>query len=508
MPRTRAALRLTDAYRREQVRVRDQAIRTLAEAWRAFDLEDIDASIRRLTPQLALTITAAKRANTIAAPAYLAEFVALELDAPPADPLPVTDRSAVTSSGAPMAEPISHLGRLVKWALGQRRPAREAVSLGWSRLAMIASSEILDAGRDALLEAMQADPNVDSYERVVWGTCGGCLGKQGQSSPVSKPLAKHPHCRCMTEPVVSGPTPDPKRVKQWTLQPTSVLRKHLANPGLHPQDRAELAAALAKKTGKPATVIKRPTGEQLFNKLPAAKQEATLGKAAAKAVRDGDVKLAQLSKVDAGRVVQRPLAEVLPGGTSGAVRATVDWAKSLWGTKTGPFFRSLSKAEMDAVTRYSGSDYRVINGFLRGKRAGSAALQRRIDALDSALSKTVLDQDVTVSRGTTLSAFGRYHPRTFIGKTITEPGYMSTSLKSPTEFLGMDHGVRLNIVARRGTRALYMEPVTTVKGEQEILFGRGTVMRVLRVRERKIPSRVRGQPPNTEYLVDVEIVGP
>lgn len=197
-----------------------------------------------------------------------------------------------------------------------------------------------------------------------------------------------------------------------------------------------------------------------------------------------------------------PAPQRLPSRPRGqADRATVAWARELWGTRTGPFYSSLTKAQMEAASRYSGSDYRIVNRILRKGTAGTPAARRRIDALQEAINLTPLDRDIVVTRGTTLSAFDRYHPKTFIGKEIMEPGFMSTSTKAQESFIGFDHAVRLNITAPQGTRALYMEPVTTVKGENEILFGHGTRMRVNAVTERKIRGR-------TEYVVDVEIVGP
>lgn len=183
-----------------------------------------------------------------------------------------------------------------------------------------------------------------------------------------------------------------------------------------------------------------------------------------------------------------------------AERGTVEWAKSVWGTKTGSFYKRLSPTQMQAVTRYSGSDFKLVNRFLRKGTGGSPALNRRIDALQSAIDVTPLDRDLIFSRGTTLSAFDGFHPKTFVGKTITEPGFMSTSLKKPDDFLGFEGAVRLNVTAPKGTRALYMEPVTTVKGEQEILFGRGTIMRVTNVVERRRSGKL-------EYVVDVTIEG-
>lgn len=570
MPRTRAALRLTDAYRREQVAVRDRALRILAERWRTFDEDDVDGSARTLAPELVAIIAAAKRANAAASPAYLAQYIALELDEPAGAPRTVSDRALLSSAGGTLAEPIAGLGPAVKWAIGNGYTRNEAKAFGYARLAMIASSEVVEAGREALLEAMQADDRVTGYERVVYGTCGACLARHGEASSKREPLAKHPHCRCMTEPVVTPPL-DEKRVKQWTLQPPATLRKHLANPNLHAQDRAEITAALERKTGKRAALVgKRPTGRELFDRLPKAKQDATLGKSTAGAVRKGRVKLDQLAKTERGTLTQRPLREVIRTTKSGkplrdewiakfgtfseadlrkallrkelneqvraeveealrrklagqpAVRAvvsgveqpprmTVERARELWGTKTGDFFTSLTPAQFDAMQRYSGADYVPFNSYLRKIAKGQTprltrTLAGRLNALTEAIERTPLPETVRVQRQTKLSAFGGTHPAQLVGETVTEPGFLSTSTKSLEGFGGFDQAVKMNITAPAGTRAAYMEPITQVKGEQEILFGKGTQLRIDAVHEHKVRGKF-GTPDRTVYEIDATIVG-
>lgn len=289
------------------------------------------------------------------------------------------------------------------------------------------------------------------------------------------PPPAHVKCRCTIrafyfdaeEAVKPTPVPggiidqalDEKRIVAWQAQPTASLRKLLARTDLHPKDRAEIAAALARKTG---TALKPGI----------AAQPAT--------------------------------------AASTVERATSEWARSVWGTKSGEFYKSLSRFEMDAISRYSGKDYVAINRYLRRRVKNAAArvtktIEGRIEALNSAIARTPIPRAIRVTRGTTLSAFDGYDPALFIGKTITEPGFLSTSTKQLEGFGGFQGRVIMNITAPKGTPALYMEPVTSVKGEQEILFGAGTRLRIDAVR--RIDHRASAlKQAHSEYRVDATIV--
>lgn len=251
--------------------MRDRALLELEAAWRELDEYDVDTSLAELAPRLAGTIILAKRHNATASAAYLADFVALELGEPRGEPVALEDRSTVTAAGVPVLAAVSQLAPAIKWATSTGKSPTEAKSFAFARLATIASSEIVDAGRDALHEAMLADERVAGWQRVVYGTCAACLGRQGESSSAkAEKLRVHPHCRCMTEPVVAGVEP----------------------------------------------AVKRPTARQLFERMTIAEQDAAFGKQAAEQLRSGSLSLSKLAKVDrAGRLVQRSLTRRGPRAT-------------------------------------------------------------------------------------------------------------------------------------------------------------------------------------------------
>lgn len=365
------------------------------------------------------------------------------------------------------------------------------------RAAAIARTEIMRAFNAGNLAgivdtgAMAAKWITGRDERVcsICGPRDGKLYRIGASDDpelmaldVLVPPPAHVKCRCtiraaydfggekpqIVEPeggVVEQVPIDMKRVKQWQAQPTKSLQKLLERTDLHPSDRAEIALALANKTGKTtlqaaASVVKPP---------PAVPQAVVEAKQAVAAVEQ--------------------TAAVVEGA---AERATAEWARSVWGTKTGEFYKSLSKIELDAVTRYSGSDFKAINTYLRKRAKGTVTkitktIEGRIEGLNAAIARTPIPKTIRVTRGSTLSAFDHFDPALFVGKTIREPGFLSTSTRSLDGFGGYNGACVFNITAPKGTPAFYMEPVSQVKGEQEILFGAGTRLRIDSVR--KIESR-------------------
>lgn len=328
------------------------------------------------------------------------------------------------------------------------------------RAGVIARTEIMRAYNHGAI-ASAAESGTDRVEWIATEDertcyiCGPLDGKVFAMQEISIPA--HPRCRC-TVAAYYGPEPAASTAPATAAAITS--------EGLLPAD---------------------PTAVEKWMRYDASDLSRVLTGGKVITAQDrADLTAAFLHKQELGALSER------------ARPSSVAWAKQVWGSKTGPFFRSLSKDELAAAQDYSGAGFRAINTFLRKGTNGSAALRRRIDSLASAVSRTSLDQDLIFHRGTTLSAFDRYHPKTFIGKVITEPGFMSTSVKAPSGFLDINYGVRLRILAPKGTKAMYMEPVTSVVGEQEVLFAPGTRMRVMKVVERKRAGRV-------EYVVDVTI---
>lgn len=147
--------------------------------------------------------------------------------------------------------------------------------------------------------------------------------------------------------------------------------------------------------------------------------------------------------------------------------------------------------QLQALRQYSREFSVPINEYLRGmdraelvRRHGEQAvamIEDQVRLMDEAFDASHLTADVEVWRGigTGRSTFG--DPDSWgdlTGRTWTDPGYSSTTAieSDAGEFL-RSNGVRLRVVAPRGTPAIRM---TGPGQEAELLLGRGTQYRVVR----------------------------
>lgn len=126
--------------------------------------------------------------------------------------------------------------------------------------------------------------------------------------------------------------------------------------------------------------------------------------------------------------------------------------------------------------------------------------------LDSGLEKTMLSQDVTIYRGVTSDIFGidgsNYDTRfegdrtrligdlqQFVGKSFTEKGYMSTSIREDiAETFALNSaskgGIVMVVNAKKGTKGAINLSGKGYNGhEAEVLFGRNKTYKVTSVRE-------------------------
>lgn len=153
---------------------------------------------------------------------------------------------------------------------------------------------------------------------------------------------------------------------------------------------------------------------------------------------------------------------------------------------------TLSKAEKQAVDDYSTIHYSDINNALRrpartdvpesykkiNEQTRREALERAA-VLDGALAKGSLARDVTVYRGTTLSAYGGSPPA--VGSTLVDRGFLSTSTSRGVAE-SFSHDAVLEIRAKKGAPAV---DVSHVAGgaESEVLLNRGAGLKVRGVRQ-------------------------
>lgn len=201
--------------------------------------------------------------------------------------------------------------------------------------------------------------------------------------------------------------------------------------------------------------------------------------------------------------------------------------------KAGEVWRGASTAEKDSIYDYTGS-YHKYNEPLRGieywtnKYFGPGnvnldeigvkqglfkrgEVRKNIDAITSIIDKSAYDFDIWVQRGCRRDGMDKFFgidisdfnlPESklaakLVGTTPTEYAFMSTGV-AKGRGLNTSGGILLNIYAPRGTKAMYLEPISQFgRGdgrswdgiskqwdfgtEAELLFQRGTKFRVTKV---------------------------
>ena len=150
----------------------------------------------------------------------------------------------------------------------------------------------------------------------------------------------------------------------------------------------------------------------------------------------------------------------------------------------------LSEDEKAAVTIYTGDDYKNINDSLRGKDTATAQNAQVISTLTSALQDSQLSENMTLYRGTSITALGselmNLSPEELVGESFTESGFTSTSTDDymaryfATNYNYNSRPMIMTIDARVGDHALNVTPISQHPSEQEILFNRDTSFTITR----------------------------
>jgi SPP1 gp7 family putative phage head morphogenesis protein len=214
----------------------------------------------------------------------------------------------------------------------------------------------------------------------------------------------------------------------------------------------------------------RTTYADWLKKQPPQVQDEVLGVAKAALFRTGNLTVDRFTDTT-GKVLN---LEELKAKNAGAFSAVDEAARQT--------IKTFDAADFRAIADYTGSGYRRINGFLRGEVEGTPDLQRRVAALDRALAKSRLAEDVLVERGV-IGAYARKLAESNLrpGSIIKEPGYLSTSKEGAVarNFGEGSDGVLMVVYARKGQRGLDVSTVSSVKSESEILFGRGSRLKVV-----------------------------
>jgi len=250
MPVRERSVRLTDRYRTRVSGLADVATRHVEATWN-LNPADLDASFAPWLARASAAVTGAQRQAVRATMAYLPSYIGSELGKPArVVPLDSARYVGLARDGRPIADLLTGALISVKVGLKDGRPMEEALKLGLERAKRNANFSVWTASRNSLADAMAADSRIVGYRRAVRGTCDACLGLAEEAyAPAGTPLEVHPGCVCISEGVVYGAT------------------------------HTNL----------------RPTGLAIIAAMTVAEQDARFGEEKAKALRDGDIALADLA---------------------------------------------------------------------------------------------------------------------------------------------------------------------------------------------------------------------
>lgn len=186
-----------------------------------------------------------------------------------------------------------------------------------------------------------------------------------------------------------------------------------------------------------------------------------------------------------GYYVPRTLQEAL--GTHMRMQS---FSQALWDT--------VPSAERDAIRAYTGSDYVSMNDALFGKNQASSYTQNLIDLATRGMDRFEAKFDfvsvrgdrpsdmASLLQGTVAQLSNPAFLRSRIGKEFEFKGFMSSAVHEDAAWTWK--GVTTVIKTPKGTKGLFVDPVSRHRGESEFMYQRGTKLKVL-----KIETDSRGQ---------------
>lgn len=156
------------------------------------------------------------------------------------------------------------------------------------------------------------------------------------------------------------------------------------------------------------------------------------------------------------------------------------------GKRANNFLEEWDDADKKSLNYYTGSAYRDINDALRTNRLDKAGseVQRHVRQMDKAFKKFEINEDLLVVRGSGYQAIGQEaymkgikDPKSLIGMTMQDHGYMSTSISTTGAFGGE---IQLQIMLPQGTKhAVYVADISSFSSEYEVILDRGTKLQIV-----------------------------
>lgn len=218
MAATVEGAQLTEAHRLLQARLGAQAVADVLALWPLLDVADLDGSFPGWLRAVELVIEARRPASAAAAAGYYARFRAAEAPRTAARFVPaavnVLEQRALATSLL-VTGPVS-----VKRAVARGVPVERAMQTAQAASSKAALRHTVDAGRDTVLAAVQADPVALGWARVTSGRpCHFCamVASRGPVYRSERTASFEPHdgCSCSAEPTYDRYAPWPAGSERW-----------------------------------------------------------------------------------------------------------------------------------------------------------------------------------------------------------------------------------------------------------------------------------------------------
>lgn len=259
---TRRSLALEAAYQRSMAQLGQQTAQLVAQLWRGVDTESLGPSIRRMVPQVARTVELGKGRSRVLTAGFverLAELEGQQLRAA----APAIARDGASSDGRPLPQVMSGVAPVVLVALRNGRSLDAALRFGGFVLARVATTEVLDAGRDEA--GHQAERSGGVLEGWTWGIstqggCGACLALADNATHGwDEEQESHPFCGCVRVPVVAGAPQEVERPTGAELYAAMSREEQVATFRTAGEEKADAIASGQLELGD---LVQRSTSEE------------------------------------------------------------------------------------------------------------------------------------------------------------------------------------------------------------------------------------------------------
>jgi hypothetical protein len=195
-----------------------------------------------------------------------------------------------------------------------------------------------------------------------------------------------------------------------------------------------------------------------------------------------DAEFDALSNAEKHAVAEAELARGTNPAPSVSDEAGLAYGNAYW----NDFLDDLPDESRQALRTYSGNEYDLINGHLRGGTPLSDELKNTIAEMDKVMDTRPVPEDVMIVRGTAVDYVqvnGRpiETPFDMVDGVFGDKAFTSTALgrTPPPPFDGKPVWMHLRVP--KGTPALWIDHLSKYPGERELLLARGSEYKVTRV---------------------------